>query len=67
MQKMDFQGKRVSAFWTFYDHDEKYNIDMKKKTKNGKYIDGLAMPRSLISNNTKLNESIDNWIKQFEV
>ena len=67
MQKMDFQGKRVSAFWTFYDHDEKYNIDMKKKTKNGKYIDGLPLPRSLISNNTKLNESIDNWIKQFEV
>ena len=40
---------------------------MKKKTKNGKYIDGLALPRKLISNNTKLNESIDNWIKQFEV
>ena len=67
MQKMDFQGKRVSAFWTFYEHDEKYNIDMKKKTKNGKYIDGLALPRSLISNNIKLNERIDNWIKQFEV
>ena len=66
MQKMDFQGKKVSAFWTFYDHDEKYNNDMKLKTKNGEHIDGVSLPRSLISNSTKLNESIDDWIKQLE-
>lgn len=64
MQKMDFKGKKVSAFWTFYDHDEKYNTDMRIKTKNGKYIDGLSLPRSLISNNKLLNEKIDNWLKQ---
>jgi len=64
MQKMDFQEKKVSAFWTFYDHDEKYNEDMKINTKNGEYIDGLPLPRTLISNKEKLNNEIDEWLRR---
>ena len=63
MRGMDFSGKKVSAFWTFYDHDEKYNNDMKAETKGGKYIDGLPLPRNLTSDKTKTENAIAKWLK----
>ena len=63
IRKMDFSGKKVSAFWTFYDHDEKYDEDMKKETKNGNYIKGLPLPRTLTCDRNKTSEEMDKWLK----
>lgn len=60
----DLAGRKVSAFWTFYDHDEKYDKTMKAMIGNGEYHSGLPMPRSLVANPAKLNTAIDKWLKQ---
>ncbi len=64
VRKMDFTGKRVSAFWTFYDHDEKWNADCKNEieTRGGTYVNGLPLPRSLTSNGERTAKAIDAWI-----
>ncbi len=66
LQKTDFKGKRVSAFWTFYDHDEQYDKTMKAMVKNGDYRSGLPMPRNLVNNRSRLNRAIDDWLMQIE-
>lgn len=63
MKAMDFAGKKVSSFWTFYDQDEKYNNDMRAETRNGTYKDGLALPRSLTANKAKTEKAIEEWLK----
>ena len=65
VRKMDFAGKKVSAFWTFYDHDEKWNADMRAEAeaRSGAYVDGLPLPRSLTSNAKKTGEAMDRWIR----
>lgn len=65
MHKMDFWWKKVSAFWTFYDHDEEYNKDMKEYTINWEYIDWLPLPRTLMADEENLNNAINEWIKNF--
>ena len=62
LNENNFAGKKVSAFWTFYDHDEFYDKTMKSMVKGGDYQAGLPMPRRLISNHQKLEKAIDNWI-----
>lgn len=66
MRAMDFSGKRVSAFWTFYDHDEKYNNDMRTETRTSIYTDGLALPRSLTADKAKTEKAIEEWLKTIE-
>lgn len=66
LQKTDFKGNRVSAFWTFYDHDEQYDKTMKAMIKNGDYCSGLPMPRNLVNNRSRLNKAIDDWLMQIE-
>ena len=63
MRAMDFTGKRVSAFWTFYDHDEKYNNDMMREVRGGDYVDGLPLSRGLTADEKKTVAAIDEWIK----
>lgn len=63
MRSMDFTGKTVSAFWTFYDHDEKVNDDMKSEAKNARYVRGLPLPRSLTGNRKKTSDAMDQWIR----
>ena len=60
---MNFDGKKMSAFWTFYDHDEKVNQDMKDSLKGVEYADGLPLPRSLTGNRIKTDKAVDQWIK----
>lgn len=62
LNENNFAGKKVSAFWTFYDHDEFYDKTMKSMVKDGDYQTGLPMPRSLVSSHQKLEKAIDNWI-----
>lgn len=59
LRSLDFSGKAVSGFWTFYDHDEKVSEDLEKETKGSKYIKGLPIPRSL----RNVENKIDEWIK----
>ena len=63
VRAINFNGKKVSGFWTFYDHDEKMNIDLKNYCKGAHYINGLPLPRKLTANAKNTNTAIDNWIK----
>lgn len=65
VRNMDFNGKKVSAFWIFYDHDEKWNADCKAEVeaKGGSYINGLPLPRSLTANQKKAADAMDQWIR----
>lgn len=63
MRKADFSGKMVSSFWTFYDHDENYNSDMKKEAKGARVMDGLSLPRAITENPKKLGSALDKWIQ----
>lgn len=59
IESLDFSNKITSGFWTFYDHDEKINKDMKNKLKNSNYRTGLPIPRSLRNE----EEAINKWIE----
>lgn len=65
VRQMDFTGKKVSAFWTFYDHDEKWNADCKAEveTRGGSYVNGLPLPRSLTGSREKTSDAMDQWIR----
>ena len=62
IRQMDFTGKKMSAFWTFYDHDEKVDGDMKECLKNAEYVKGLPLPRSLTSSRERTSDAMDQWI-----
>lgn len=63
IRKMDFVGKKMSAFWTFYDHDEKVDEDMRMSLKGAEYIKGLPLPRKLTSSKEKTSDEMDQWIR----
>ena len=63
IRQMDFTGKKMSAFWTFYDHDEKVDGDMKECLKNAEYVKGLPLPRSLTSSRDRTSDAMDRWIR----
>jgi len=63
IRQMDFTGKKMSAFWTFYDHDEKVDGDMRDCLKGANYVKGLPLPRSLTSDKAKTSEAMDQWIQ----
>jgi flavodoxin len=63
IRRMDFTGKKMSAFWTFYDHDEKVDSDMRDCLKGANYVKGLPLPRSLTSDKAKTSEAMDQWIQ----
>lgn len=59
----DFQGKKVSAFWTYYDYDEKYVKTFNEALKNADYQSGINLSMSVLNNQAVLNETIEKWIK----
>ena len=63
IRKMDFAGKKMSAFWTFYDHDEKADEDFRGCLKGAKYVKGLPLPRSLTSSKERTSDAMDQWIR----
>lgn len=63
MQNVKLEGKKVSSFWTFYDHDEKYDHTMRDMSKGAHYITGLSLPRFITGNTKKLENVIDEWVK----
>ena len=62
IRKMDFSGKKASAFWTFYDHDEKADGDFRSCLKGAEYVKGLPLPRSLTSSKRRTSDAMDRWI-----
>lgn len=58
----DLSDKTVSAFWTFYDHDEKYDRTVREEARGAHVVKGLALPRSLTGNPRRLSEAIDAWL-----
>ncbi len=63
IRQTDFTGKTVSAFWTFYDHDEKYAGAVQQECKGAAVKDGLALPRSAMSTDRSLSAVLDRWIQ----
>ena len=63
MRNAKLDEKTVSSFWTFYDHDEKYDHTMRDMSKGAHYITGLPLPRFITGNAKKLENVIDEWVK----
>ena len=63
IRQMDFTGKKMSAFWTFYDHDEKVDDDMKDSLKSAEYVKGMPLPRNLASSKQRTSDAIDQWLR----
>ena len=63
IRQTDFTGKKVSAFWTFYDHDEKYAEDVRNECKGAIVETGLSIPRSAMNDHESLSNKIDDWLK----
>lgn len=62
MRNVKLEGKKVSSFWTFYDHDEKYDHAMSDMSKGANYITGLPLPRFVTGNVKKLESAINEWV-----
>lgn len=62
LNKTDFQGKDISVFWTYYDHDEKYVQTLKDSLNDGNYQTGLALSMSIINNPSILERKVNEWI-----
>lgn len=62
IRQSDFKGKTISAFWTFYDHDEKYVQDVKKECAGAIVKAGLSLPRSAMRSESSLSGKLDGWI-----
>ena len=58
MRQVEFTGKRVYGFWTFYDHDEKCEEDFKAETRGGEYVKGLPLPRNLTGNRARYENAL---------
>lgn len=64
LQQTDFQGKDVAAFWTYYDHDEKYEKTLMSSLTNAKYVGGLELTMSLMGNQAALDTALTQWTSQ---
>ena len=63
LEAIDLAGKRVSGFWTFYDHDEKVQGDLDRLAKGADVVPGLPCPRSLTGDPEELGAAVDAWLK----
>lgn len=64
LNKTDFKGKPVSAFWTYYDHDEKYIETLNNSLINATYRSGLALSMSIIHNPQILDTKVNDWVNE---
>lgn len=52
----------VSTYWTYYDHDEKYEQDVKKECDGAAVKAGLSLTNSVVENEGKLSDKLDKWL-----
>ena len=64
IRQIDSTGKKMSAFWTYYDHDEKVDDDMRDSLKGAEYVKGLPLPRSLTASKERTSGAMDQWIRR---
>lgn len=63
IKQTDFTGKKIAAFWTFYDHDEKYAEAIQNECKGAIVETGLSITRSAMADHKSLSNKIDDWLK----
>ncbi|PTM23691.1 flavodoxin [Lactobacillus sp. PFC-70] len=66
LKQTDFQGKRVAAFWTYYDPDEKYESGLTAALQHANYLAGLELPMSVLGNQQTLAQTLDQWTQQLK-
>ncbi len=66
LQKADFAGKPVYPWVTFYDYDEKYLGDLKAQLHNGQVHDLLELTIGTLNNEHRLNQVLDEWLKEIK-
>lgn len=64
LERTDFQGKSVAAFWTYYDHDENYQATLKTYLKKAQYQGGLEVTMSLLRRPQKLAPTLRQWTQK---
>lgn len=64
VRQNDFSNNNIAAFWTYYDHDEKYTSALHREIPNFDPQNGLALSMSLMGNEKLLNQNIDKWIEK---
>ncbi len=62
LDQNDFADKKVSAFWTFVNHDENYENDFKNRLNGGSYITGIGLSGSIRASESDMDSAISNWI-----
>lgn len=67
VRQMNFTGKTIAAYWTFYDHDEKYAIDIAKECAGATIKASLPLPISVIHNTKKLTELLRKWLEDIVI
>lgn len=67
IRQTDFAGKVVSAYWTFYDHDEKYEKDVEKECVGAVVKKGLSLTNSDMAKEDVLTEKLAAWIDSLNI
>ena len=62
LNQLDFQGKNIYGFWTFYDHDEQMIADFKRYIHNGHFIKGLPITQSNLHDSNRLDTLIADFV-----
>lgn len=67
IRQTDFAGKIVPAFWTFYDHDEKYAHAIELECKGAVVREGLSLTNSAIHSDANVSKLLDAWIQKIGI
>ena len=64
LKELDLTGKIVSAFWSFYDHDEKVVSDLKAMIQNGQYLAGLPLTQGVLHQTSSLRQALAEFAQK---
>lgn len=64
LERTDFQGKSVAAFWTYYDHDENYQATLQTYLNHAQYQGGLDLTMSVLRHAQKLESTLQQWTQE---
>ena len=64
LSQLDFQGKNVYVFWTFYDHDEKMRDALAQQIRNGHFTSGLPLTMNVVHAPGQLEGVLQKWLME---
>lgn len=64
LSQLDFQGKNVYVFWTFYDHDEKIRDALAQQIRNGHFTSGLPLTMNVVHAPGQLEGVLQKWLME---